>query len=348
MHTFLTFQGTRPKDSSFAFHASLVSHFMRGASYPVGGASEIAMHIIPVIEKTGGRVLVRAPVKEILVAEEKRKVLGVRVAKSSGDVDIFAPRVVSGAGIYNTLEKLLPTTCLDEEMKSMLSSVRHGCGGMSVYIGLNGSQQDLGLIARNEWIFTNNELDLSYEQFCNQNPEDAGTKDIPLLFLSFPSTKDPTWNERFPGRSTCEIISLAPYEWFEEWKEGKVMHRGDDYDELKNRIGKRMWEQVCRFHPNLEDKVEYFDIGTPLSNQYYIAASRGELYGADHNMERYAPQSIVNLRANTSVRGLFLTGQDILSCGFCGGMFAGLLSASAVLNRNVFNDLMALRKRCGK
>ena len=70
------FKGTAPKDASFALHATLANHFMRGGYYPVGGASEIAMRFIPVIEKTGGSVLVRAPVKEILVDEEKGKVKG--------------------------------------------------------------------------------------------------------------------------------------------------------------------------------------------------------------------------------------------------------------------------------
>ncbi|MPC57831.1 putative all-trans-retinol 13,14-reductase [Portunus trituberculatus] len=37
---------------------------IRGAAYPVGGASEIAFHIIPVIEEAGGKVLVRAEVNE--------------------------------------------------------------------------------------------------------------------------------------------------------------------------------------------------------------------------------------------------------------------------------------------
>lgn len=35
-----------------------------GGAYPVGGASEIAFHIIPVIEAAGGKVLVRAEVNE--------------------------------------------------------------------------------------------------------------------------------------------------------------------------------------------------------------------------------------------------------------------------------------------
>ena len=48
-------------------------HFAEcGASYPIGGASEIAFSIIPVIEKTGGRVLVRANVTGKLAIERTR------------------------------------------------------------------------------------------------------------------------------------------------------------------------------------------------------------------------------------------------------------------------------------
>lgn len=42
-------------------------HYKRGAYYPKGGASEIPFHITNIIQKFGGRVLVRAPVNGILV-----------------------------------------------------------------------------------------------------------------------------------------------------------------------------------------------------------------------------------------------------------------------------------------
>ena len=63
--------GTIPKDSPFVMHAMLVNHYMYGASYPRGGASEIALHMIPVIENAGGRVLVRAPVTRLIVDNGK-------------------------------------------------------------------------------------------------------------------------------------------------------------------------------------------------------------------------------------------------------------------------------------
>ena len=57
-------------------HSLLANHYLYGASYPRGGASEIAFHIIPVIEKVGGKVLVRANVSKILVDEGSGKVQG--------------------------------------------------------------------------------------------------------------------------------------------------------------------------------------------------------------------------------------------------------------------------------
>lgn len=64
---FICVSGTLPEDASLMMHTLLMNHYVYGGFYPRGGASEIAYHIVPVIEKAGGRVLVRAPVSEILI-----------------------------------------------------------------------------------------------------------------------------------------------------------------------------------------------------------------------------------------------------------------------------------------
>lgn len=116
-------------------HSLLVTHYLNGAWYPKGGATEIAYHMIPIIEKAGGAVLVRAPVNRILfndakeayggcdlfsifctrqAAPGKRDSLfvclfsGVSVMKGQEEVHIRAPIVISNAGIFNTYQKLLP------------------------------------------------------------------------------------------------------------------------------------------------------------------------------------------------------------------------------------------------
>lgn len=60
-----------PKDASFSMHSLLITHYLNGAWYPKGGASEIAYHMIPIIQKAGGAVLVRAPVNRILFNDAK-------------------------------------------------------------------------------------------------------------------------------------------------------------------------------------------------------------------------------------------------------------------------------------
>lgn len=341
--------GTLPGEGSFAMHAILANHYLFGAFYPRGGASEIAFHIIPVIEKAGGKVLVRARVSKILVEESSGKVQGVRVEKSGSEMDIFAPVVISAAGIYNTFETLLRREKPIPDKKLLKSEgVRHGYAAMSVYVGLKGTKEDFGLKATNVWAFTNSDLDKSTREYLQSDAATAGTKDIPLLFISFPSTKDPEWDKRHPGKTTCTVITLAPYEWFERWENERVMKRGEEYEDLKNRIGKRIWEQTCKLFPQVRDRVDFFDVGSPLSNRYYIAAPRGEIYGIDHHIDRFSPNAVMKLRPDTSIPGLYLTGQDILSCGFAGAMFSGVITASAVLNRNLFADMGRLQTEVKK
>lgn len=74
----------------------MVLFFSQGASYPIGGSSEIPYRIVPVIERSGGRVLMKAPVSQIFVDDYGRAV-GVRVGEKN-PTDVYAPIVISDAG----------------------------------------------------------------------------------------------------------------------------------------------------------------------------------------------------------------------------------------------------------
>ena len=53
----------------------------------------------------------------------------------------------------------------------------------------------------------------------------------------------------------CTVITLARWEWFEQWQAERVKKRGDDYESFKSAIGERIWRQVLAMFPQLEDKV---------------------------------------------------------------------------------------------
>ena len=51
-----------------------------------------------------------------------------------------------------------------------------------------------------------------------------------------------------------------------------------------------MIEQTCQLYPQIRDHIDYVDIGTPVTNAYYLAAPHGEIYGLDHTKARMSPE----------------------------------------------------------
>jgi len=341
--------GTTPSKTAFVMQALLSKHFSGGGFYPVGGASEIAFNIIPVIEKTGGRVLVRANVTEIIT--RKGKACGVKVEKGDDTIEILAPLVVSNAGLYNTFQTLLPKEVASKSYYlDICKTLKPGVGAMNVFLGLNASVEELQLKKQNAWAFTSSDSEKDTLDYFESDRETAMDTEVPLLFISFPSAKDPEWNNH-PGRkgkSTCAIVTLSNWKWFQDWENEPLKKRGDDYEEVKKTIGERMIDQACTLYPQIRDKIDYVEIGSPVTNKTYLGQPHGEIYGLDHTKERFDPYMVAKLRPETDIPGLFLTGQDILTCGYTGALFAGAISAQAVLGRGVMSDLISLHNKTTK
>ena len=107
--------GARPDRASFMLTASVFRGVaMEGGCYPQGGAETMAKELVPIVESYGGRVLIRAPVREISVDISKGRVNGVIMDDANGTFIPCKEAVVSSAGFSNTYRHLLRNESLKQ------------------------------------------------------------------------------------------------------------------------------------------------------------------------------------------------------------------------------------------
>lgn len=310
--------GVTPKHSSFLIHALIAKHYIHGGYYPVGGASEMARTIIPVIQSGGGEVMTYADVTEILV--EKGRACGVRLAD---DHTIRADRIISNAGVINTFETLLPAEVVrGTRYRRQRPHVEPSMSHLGLYIGLKGTAQELGLPKTNFWIYPDEHHDANVERFLS-DPESP----LPVVYISFPSAKDPDYLNRCPGTATIEIVAPTTWAQFAPWKDTTWGKRGEEYEALKQQLTERILEHLYDKLPQLRGKIDYVETSTPLSTDWFCRYGHGEIYGLEHTPERFDQAW---LRPKTEIPGLYLTGQDVLTCGVVGAMIGGLVTTLAI------------------
>jgi all-trans-retinol 13,14-reductase len=88
--------------------------------------------------------------------------------------------------------------------------------------------------------------------------------------------------------------------------------------------------------PAASGTVTTWELSTPLSTQHFANAPHGEMYGLAHTPGRFESR---DLRPRMPIRSLFLTGQDIGMCGVMGALSGAVVTASAMLRRNMFGEV---------
>lgn len=321
--------GSPPSEGSFLMHSMLVKHYINGGCYPVGGSKSIFNAVAPTILKAGGAIFTRAKVNQILV-NEQYEAYGVQLEDG---LEIKSPIVISSAGIYNTFKNLLaPNVSSHFKLHEQLAKLKRSTGHMCLYIGLKYPKSELNLGKANYWVFPDNyDHDENIENFL-ENPEN----DFPIAYISFPTAKAEDWEQRFPNKSTIEIVTVAPYEWFQKWENMRWKKRGEAYDKIKEDFSQRLLEKLYAQEPELRGKVDHYELSTPLSTKHFCNYEFGEVYGLDSGVERFNQKF---LRPRTPVKNLYLTGQDVVSVGIGGAIASGLLTASVVTGKNLMTRL---------
>jgi all-trans-retinol 13,14-reductase len=240
--------------------------------------------------------------------------------------------VISDAGAANTYRRLLGPEHAAPVERQALEAIGPSESYACLYLGFRHSDAELGLDGTNLWLYPGG----SHDENVDAYRADAA-RALPMIYVSFPSAKDPAWAQQHPGRATVEVISLCPWDSIAPWEATRWGRRPADYAAFKQQLTERLIQALFAARPQLRGKVDHAELSTPLSVRHFAGHPRGELYGLAHNPARIAH----GLSAQTSVPGLLLTGADLVTGGIAGALTGGALCACAVLGPTLLQSLFA-------
>ena len=315
--------GGKPKEASFVVHAIVLGHYLEGAAYPVGGAAAIAKGLVPVIEVAGGSARAGTPVSEILI--DNGKAMGVRT--SSGE-EFRAPVVVSAVGAGETVKRLLPEDVRQQDWAREISTFKPAICHFEVFLGFEGEIDKYGATRANHWFYESWDTDDGIWFAAHDEP-------LPMMFVSFPSLKDPAHDPGPTNRHTGQMMVFTDWSVVAAFADGGADARLAEWSALKERIEAKMMAFFAEKFPALVPLVVYQELGTPLATAAFTGHEKGGFYGVETTPRRILSDA---LNARTSVSGLFLTGQDVMTPGIAGALAGGMLGAAAIDPR-VFRKL---------
>lgn len=305
--------GTPPHESALGFHAIIATAYYSGGYYPVGGPDSMINGAVEQISKAGGRCLRRHEVTDILI--EDNKAFGVRVKHKKGIKEFFAPKIVSGAGVINTFQKMVASEYATAERQKVRNAIT-GTSSMNLFLGLNDDPAKHGFADCNYWMYSNTSH-LKSATPAGEMPAVDGA------FLSFASMRDPASTSH-----TAQIVTFSNDTDWAEFAESDWKRRGEEYENRKAEMIEKLLDFVEQYHPSLRELIEHKELSTPLTVKSFLHHPHGQIYGQACTEERMGENEF---SIGTSVKNLYLTGTDVVNPGVDAALMSGVMTASKLL-----------------
>jgi all-trans-retinol 13,14-reductase len=314
------YYGSPPSRSSFAMQALVTRHFQWGGYYPIGGSQAIARELLQTVAAAGGWTKIRADVAEILV--EGGVAVGVRLRERDGESGeiIRADRIISAAGVWATVERLLPIEYSEQDWARSIARLDPAPPHVCLYLGFEGDITKAGAGPANKWFYETWDTESEAWEVAPGKPVPRA----PVLYCSFPSLKDPLHEPGPKHRHTGEVVTFVPWKVFERWRGSRWQRRAEDYEQFKRELHDAILAQYLEHMPELADMIAYSELSTPLTTDHFVRPFAGSIYGLEPTPERFRNPW---LRPRSPIPGLYFAGAEVSTVGVIGAMMGGVLAA---------------------
>jgi phytoene dehydrogenase-like protein len=298
--------------SAFLFSQMWNSYHHGGCFYFEGGGQSLANAFVDIIEENGGKVRRRNEVTDILT-NSNGAITGVQTKKG---MIYHAPQIISNAAVPNTFNKLLDNQALGEVERKQDKELPVAVSISQAYVGIRGDASELGLKDRGRFFEVSYDYDAHWQALI-----EGDYKNQPYM-LGNHNLADPGHHPE--GRSILHATLLANGAlWMNLEKK--------EYRARKRDLQAYLIDRLEAVIPDVRDRIEVCEVGTPHTMARYTANPQGSIYGYasevdSHTFHRPAPKSTVS--------GLYLAG----AWTFPGPGFGGVMASGFNTAREIMQD----------
>ncbi len=310
--------GLAPNRASFLVHSVLMAHYFDGGFYPMGGGGGLVKAFTKRIKSLGGEIRTKTKVERILV--DNGKAIGVKL--ENGEV-IKADRVISNADPNITFLNLVGENNISTKLKKRLKNTKYSVSSLIMFLTLDIDVTKYGIDSGNIWKISESNLDTVFGKLTKNDI--LSGNEFKGVFLSCTTLKDPA---SFNGRyHNFEIVTFLDYTVFEQFEKAKDYHTAE-YETFKKQLLNKMLNTVEKLIPDARKHIIQAELGTPMTNNFYINSTRGNVYGTEKTLMGVGPFAF---KAKTEIENLYLTGASTLSHGVGGAINSGIETAAKIL-----------------
>ena len=257
----------------------------------------------------------------ILEGNKKKRAVGVEL--DNGE-KIYAKNIISNTDPNTTYIDLIGKENLSKKLSKKLAKTKYSCTSLMLFLTVDMDVSKSGLDSGNIWMMDNKDADDVFKDLMKVDITSG--KAFPGMFISCTTLKDPP---SFDGKyHTLEVVTFINRESFNHLKEDKNK-RSKKYIEFKEHLTKKMINGLEKVIPGVSNKIVHKELGTPITNEFYINSTKGSVYGTEKSFKQTGPFSY---KAKTEIKNLYLCGASVMAHGVAGSSYSGVQTAAIILN----------------
>lgn len=242
------------------------------AGYPIGGSLSFSQSIAKRYFELGGKINYKSPVKKILVKDDSA--IGVELedgSKHYGDI------VISAGDLYKTIFYMLDGKYINEKIKKIFEMPTFP-PLLYISLGLDIDLKDIPISIMGFDIPINKQIKIG-------DKEETRMK---IRSHNFDPTLTPN------GKTLLTIVFNTDYDYWIKLYENK-----EEYKNEKTRIFEDILINLVNRFPQISNKVEIWDIATPVTFERYTENYRGSFEGwllTPQNSNLRVPRTLPGLK----------------------------------------------------